>query len=573
MTRILFVLIGILICPLAQGQEVQVESVFPISQSLGNEIDESIKIHFDKAMDQSSLNDSTLRIFGRWSGPMMGDITWTDGDSTLVFDPDEGFMNGEWVMVSLSREIQSDGGDSLNVGYAWNFWTKAGPGSLYQTEIAQIEVRYEGEGQITCYGAYAGDINNDGYSDMAVVNETSNDVRLFLNDGEGNYDDFSDHDLPQGNVPSPSEGGDFNNDGEIDMAIANTQNEMVSILMGDGLGSFEEEMAFEADEKVRGIGILDADGDGDDDIVTANRQGNNLSLLINDGSGNFEAPIHFESGGNTETGLMVIDLNNDGKMDLVVSAYNSQEVITMLGDGSGNFIIQDQEDVNGVPWMIAAGDLDNDGNADVASANSTGNNVTILFGDGNGNLGPAIAYDSPGFPLAMDLGDLDGDGDLDMISSNYVSIVYHVYENDGQGNFLDPITYPASGAASCTIIHDRDNDGDMDISGIDELDDLIFIYENDSLQTEILSLNPIAKRIISYPNPAQNSLSFIFPKHTEKSKLQVYTSTGILWFSTEIDTEIEYYEVNTGLWPEGVYFYEWLLENKREQSDRIVVVH
>lgn len=345
-----YILLGlILFSTFLYSQNLEVNSVSPVPQSLNTEPTEDIYIHFNLTVNTNSLNYSTLRVFGRWSGPMTGSITWENGDSTLVFTPIEGFMNGEWIVVSLSTAIEGQNGETISSGYTWNYWSKTESGTLNQIEIAEIEVRYPGENQITCYGAYAGDIDNDGYSDLSVVNESSNDIRLFLNDGNGNYIDFEAFELPEGNTPSPSEGADFNNDGVIDLAIANTQNDKVSILMGDGIDGYLAEVAYVSDMKVRGIGIVDTDGDGDDDIITANRDGNNMSLLINDGTGNFAAPIHFETGGNNETGIAIADMNEDGIMDVIVSAYSSQEVIIMLGDGSGDYNFHDQSDVNGIP--------------------------------------------------------------------------------------------------------------------------------------------------------------------------------------------------------------------------------
>ena len=379
-----------------------VESSFPVSQIIDAAINTDIIVQFNTTINPESINNLSFKVFGRWSGPMTGETTLFNGDSTIKFIADEPFFYGEWITVSLSKNIENQAGITLEHGYSWGFWTETIAGTLNQVEIDVIPVRQEGEGTIQCYGAYAGDINNDGYSDLSVVNEITNDIRLFLNDGQGGYSDFEIFDLPNGNTPSPNEGADFNADGIIDMAIANTQNTQVSILMGDGIDGYEPEVSYTADLRVRGIGILDADGDGDDDIVTANRSGNNMSLLLNDGSGVFAAPIHFETEGNNETSLAVADANGDGIMDAFVGAYNSQDIALMLGDGNGGFVFSDQLDVSGRPWMITVGDVNGDGFVDVVSANSTGNTASVIFGTGDGFMEEEIVYSSPGFPLAID---------------------------------------------------------------------------------------------------------------------------------------------------------------------------
>lgn len=85
--------------------------------------------------------------------------------------------------------------------------------SLDIVEVGQLSTRRPGEGSVISYGAYAGDLNDDGWSDLAILNDAANDLRVFLNDGTGQYDDFAVHPLPSGSVPSTNEGGDFNASG------------------------------------------------------------------------------------------------------------------------------------------------------------------------------------------------------------------------------------------------------------------------------------------------------------------------------------------------------------------------
>jgi len=172
---------------------------------------------------------------------------------------------------------------------------------------------------------------------------------------------------------------DFNLDGFIDIAVGNSQNNMVTVFIGDGTGSFSSIQNYIADEGVRGLSVIDVNGDGFMDIVTANRNANNVSILINNGDGSFASPVNFDANGNGETACATADVNGDGIMDLYVGARNSNELILFMGDGNGGFTFSSKVSVGSGPWMITAGDVNNDGVPDVVSANSGSANLSVVF--------------------------------------------------------------------------------------------------------------------------------------------------------------------------------------------------
>jgi len=454
-----------------------VTSVAPQSQSLTAEPDGDIVVNFEEPVDPFTVTSATFRVFGRWSGPATGTLSFENFDQTVRFTPDQPLFAGEWVSVMLSHDIVSSFGDSLTTGYYWNFWVRTLPGVLGQPEIAVVQIRQPDEGHIQSYGAYAGDLNDDGWSDLAIPNEQTNDVRIFLNDS-GMYGGFTIVQLPGGNTPSPNEGADFNLDGFIDLAVSNIGNNRLSMLFGDGSGMLLPETSYVSGSSVRGVAVIDIDTDGDEDIVTANRFGSNLGIFINDGFGVMAPVVNIDANVNGETAVAVADANNDGIADVFVGGYNSNELSIMLGDGQGNLTFSDKTSIGGSAWMIGVGDLNGDGNVDVASANSLSNNCTAIMCDGAGGFTSLATYPGGTFVLAMDVGDIDGDGDLEMVTSSFSSNDFRVFPNNGDGTFGTAIPYDASSAGSCAILHDRDNDGDLDISAIDELDDLLFIYNN-----------------------------------------------------------------------------------------------
>jgi hypothetical protein len=478
-----------------------------------------------------------VSVFGRWSGVAAGQYQLENNDTQIRFVPSKTFSAGEWVTVSISKGVMSQAGQSMSFGFAWNFWIKTEPGTLDLQEIARIPIREPGEGHIQSYGAYAGDLNEDGYTDFAVPNELSNDVRVFLNDGTGGYGSFTIFPIPNGDFASTNEGEDLNNDGHIDLAVGNGGSDSVTVYIGDGAGGFSSTRNYQASMNVRGLSVMDLDGDGDVDIVTANRGGNNLSILLNNGNGTFAPRVNMEANGLNETACAVADANGDGILDLFVGAQSSNEMILLLGDGVGGLVYSTKVNAGGRPWMTAAGDVNGDGYADVVSANSFSNNASVILGDGQGQLAPAVTYPVGNFALAIDLGDIDGDGDLDLVTSNYNSRDWTIYENAGDGTFTNPRTLQAVNAGSCATLHDRDNDGDLDMTGIDEIDDLIFLFDNNPAVNVEEGL--IVPRRISlhqnYPNPFNpiTVISYSVPTRAD-IVVKIYNSLG-----QEIRTLIE----------------------------------
>lgn len=485
-----------------------VMSVTPTAHKVNAAADAAITVTFDTEINPSSITNISFRVMGRWSGPAEGTTVLENDNKTIRFTPDEPFFAGEAMTISISKGIQSSTGENLQKGYMWNYWIATSPTEMNIVPIKTIQLRQPGEGLLQTYGAYAGDLNNDSYSDLTIVNETSDDLRILLNDGAGDYNDFELINMGDG-TPSPNEGGDFNNDGELDFAVCTAHNNEVRIFFGDGSGTLTNMETYQTGNGARGLVVIDCNGDGYDDIFITNRLSDDLTMMTNDGDGTFTLSS-MNTTGTGETACFVSDANDDGIADIFVANYNSRDIGIMIGDGDGGFTLGETVAMPGQPWMIATGDLNGDGIADVVSANSNANLSVALFGDGQGGLSEPIELQAPndGFPLAIDLGDMDGDGDLDVVSSNYGGPTYTVFENDGLGNFSVGAVLAGQNLASCAILHDRDNDGDLDVSATDEGDDVVILFENVSMPLNVnfetkdipfewtISPNPFSEKVV-----------------------------------------------------------------------------
>lgn len=579
-----YFLIIIFTCQFTFAQAPFVTSTSPQQQILNAPRNTSIIANFNIPLNPLSVNNSTFRVFGKQLGTIPGTFELLNGNTQVKFTPLSPFLAGEWVTVALSKGIKSQNDIPMALGYNWNFWTIAGPGTLNQSLIRTIPVRRQGEGLIQCYGALGVDLNDDGNTDLAVVNEISRDFRVFLNNGI-NFDTiFAIYPIPNGSFPSPSEAGDFNHDGKVDIIIGNAGNNVLSLFTATGGANYLPGVSYTAATNVRGVAVADLDGDGHDDIVTANRGGNSISLFKNNGDGTFASANNINTPGSQETAVMMTDANNDGVLDAFVGCYTSSEIVLMLGDGAGNLVFSSRSALNGQPWAIVVGDMNGDGNADVAAALSSANKIGVIFGNGTGGLGSVTTYISGQFPLAIDIGDLDGDNDLDLISSDYASGDYKVYGNNGSGVYTNsPITLQASSAGSCITVHDRDNDGDLDLSGIDEVDDLLFVFSNGPGPQGIQTVSDIItdKYMLyqNYPNPFNPTTKIRFDIGVERIvnpfyMLRIYNSIG-----KEIETLFKgnlppgsyETEFNSKNYPSGIYFYRLESENFSETKRMVLL--
>ena len=130
--------------------------------------------------------------------------------------------------------------------------------------------------------------------------------------------------------------GDFNGDGKLDLAVANVQSHQVSVVLGQGDGTFGDPIPSSAGEWfAKSVTAGDFNGDGKLDLVVANQGSHTISVLLGKGDGTFHAPVQYAVG----TGPVYVvagDFNGDGKPDLAV-ATGSGNVSVLLGKGDGTF--------------------------------------------------------------------------------------------------------------------------------------------------------------------------------------------------------------------------------------------
>jgi hypothetical protein len=312
-----------------------------------------------------------------------------------------------------------------------------------------------------------GDFNGDGNLDLAVTNQQDNTVTILLGNGDGTFTSAPVNPAT-GNGSASIAAGDFNGDGNLDLAVANQQDNTVTILLGNGNGTFTAAPASPATGNgPASIAVGDFNGDGNLDLAVTNQQDKTVAILLGNGDGTFRV-ANSQATGRFPGAIAVGVFNGSGNLDLAVANRQDNTVTILMGNGDGTFTaMPGSPETGGYPVSIAVGDFNGDGNQDLAVANSSDNSVTILLGNGDGTFSTASPSPAIGAsPTSLSAGDFNGDGKLDLAVAN-IGNTAAILLGNGDGTFANAGGSPSVGpGVSSLTIGDFNGDGLPDLAAV-----------------------------------------------------------------------------------------------------------
>ncbi len=291
----------------------------------------------------------------------------------------------------------------------------------------QYPVDYAIPGSKEAYGEVLADFTNNGLLDVALSNGTTELMDVFLANPNGTLQTPLQNAL--GLFYSASAVGDFNGDGNLDLAVGAAGG--VDIIPGKGNGTFATPTTLPLMNAGVSVAVGDFNRDGIPDIAAGNFEAGGgeypyVSILLGNGDGTFAPHVDYTVGRAPE-GMVVADFNGDGYPDIAVidaGSYSTFYVLLNKGDGTFAPAVEYVGTVAPNYDTIAAGDFNGDGKVDLAIYNSdycTNTCVLIFLGNGDGTFQPALPYGAQqnysglsNGPLTA--GDFNRDGMLDIAS-------------------------------------------------------------------------------------------------------------------------------------------------------------
>jgi VCBS repeat-containing protein len=331
-----------------------------------------------------------------------------------------------------------------------------------------------------------GDFNGDGNPDLAVANQLANTVSVLLGGAGGSFTRQT-PDLAVGGFPTSVAVGYFNGDQDLDLAVTNGFGSVSVLLGGDG-ASFTRQPDLTIGGTPWSVAVGGFNGDGDPDLAFANQLSNNVSVLLGGAGGSFTRQTPDLAVGSAPTSVAVGDFNGDNDPDLAVANQFDGTVSVLLGTaGGGGFSGPTPAgNYNGSdPMSVAVGDFNGDGDPDLAVGDMSPGEILVLLGSTGGSFtGPASTLTVDSGVSSVAVGDFNRDADPDLAVANFnLGRVSVLLGTPGGGGFSGPTNFAAGSGSPSVAVGDFNGDGKPDFAVASYNSDTVSVRLNNQAPT------------------------------------------------------------------------------------------
>jgi hypothetical protein len=363
------------------------------------------------------------------------------------------------IAMSFASAVRADTGvitqlttcDATHWQYEPSLWSRNVAWTGLQPEPLLHPPFSQAAGQAPVHTA-VGDFNLDGRMDFVVANHGDGSISVVLGNGDGTFQPTQG--ISVGSGPDSVAVADVNGDSFPDIVVADGD---VAVLLGNGDGTFRPPMAFSTGAIQIALVVADFNGDHLLDIATAELDTGAFSVTFGHGDGTFSGTKRFSSGQEPQD-IATGDFNGDGILDIALAIPSMPEgaVNVHLGNGDGTFQAPVSVPTSSPAQGVTVGDLDHDGKPDLAVLCEF--SMSVFSGKGDGTFGGERAYTYPGGQtVGITLGDLNLDGVPDVVIGSAV------YFGNGDGTFQTALSMAIPNSAWGPSVGDFNGDGKPDV--------------------------------------------------------------------------------------------------------------
>ena len=313
-----------------------------------------------------------------------------------------------------------------------------------------------------------GDFNQDGNPDVALGG-TGSAMGLSLYLGTGGPGSSGGYSATTGGIWDLAV-ADFNLDGVSDFAAAVDGLETVAVVLGQLPlrcdWALELPVTYVSATGTTGLTAADLNHDGIVDLVSANAGNGTVGTLLGKSDGVFATPAVLTSSGANTSAVVTGDFNRDGSLDVAsvnsASSMGTISVLMTVNGGPGFAAAVSIDACPGAKGLVTA-DLNRDGYLDLATACTT--QFAVLLGKADGSFAPALLTPLGGSPQGIATGDFNRDGIADLAFALFGSTAVSVQLGKGDGTFtaISPIPAGTGGGLWSLGSGDFNHDGAADL--------------------------------------------------------------------------------------------------------------
>lgn len=327
-----------------------------------------------------------------------------------------------------------------------------------------------------------GDFSNNGLLDIVIFNQDSNNIGVFMGNGDGTFDNLTMYSISYGIYPVTVALGDFNNDNLLDLVatFADSNLGSVAVFLGNNDGTLSNPIIYNSSINIYPIstatGHFNTDNRLDIVILSMEAGYETIRILLGNGDGTFSNKMTSLIYSYLQPKFVVVgDFNNDSRLDLVIanslnSISLSSSIGIFLGNGDGTFSDQMTFSTGyyALTQSVAVGDFNNDNRLDVVVANPWNNNIGIFLGLGNGSFSSQKTHSTGirSYPVFVTVFSFNRDNRLDILVVNQDTNTIIIFLGNGDATFPNQLSYSTGDGfvPSSIALDDFNRDSVMDIA-------------------------------------------------------------------------------------------------------------